>query len=445
MFRFFLQSTRTVAIGALVLVFGASTVLAAFTAPGVVGDINANIIGQADVLAVDPNATGPNFSGASSNVFLDSGTGAYSFDDNGAYLGNDILVMTQSGLSNNSGAGFSISISNGENGDGLGSDPNAHSSAYGYWAREPIMINGSDPSNTVAADPVFTDIGNSSGRLEDGNVIRFSVWVRQDAFSPQTVESNVPPIVKLEFWRDALSGNADFDPGQTNPDDGSRIFDTDQNDSALIDPADKKRTLDIDGIAGQTEPQVGQAWQQIVHTYEVDSKGTIKPGNVAWDVDPFGGNTSFVDGQDSAIVEDVTFVEEIRGVMFVGDFTGNPGDDLGDGSLWWDNALIEVFKDTTAEAAVGVLVSNPSPALEELAGDFDSDGDVDGFDFLVWQRGETAEGGSPAELADWETNYGTVLPLSGVLSSVPEPSTALLVLIGVLCLKRTGRHSPCRL
>ena len=443
MFRFSLQATRTIAIGALVVVVGSSTVFAAFTAPGVVKDINFNISGQADVLAGDPNAFGPNFS-PGSNVFADGSP--YFADDQGSYLSNDVLVVTQSGLGANNGAGISISVSNGENGDGLGSDPNAHTSAYGYWAVEPVTTNGSDPSNTFnggAPDPVFAAIGNSSGRLEDGNVIRFSVWVRQDAFSPQTVQSNVPPIIKLEFWRDALSGNADFDPGQTNPDDGSRIFDTDQNRSALIDPDDVARQLQIDpntACGGCTEPAVSQNWQQMVHTYQVDSKATIKSGNIAWDIDPFGGNTAFFDGQDPNVVEDVTFVEEIRATMFVGDFSGNPGNNLGDGALWWDNALIEVFKDPNAEAASDVLVSNPSPALDELAGDFNSDGSVDGLDFLVWQLGETPEGGSPAELAVWEANYGNVVTLSAAAAAVPEPSTALLVLIGILCLRPPPRR-----
>jgi len=64
------------------------------------------------------------------------------------------------------------------------------------------------------------------------------------------------------------------------------------------------------------------------------------------------------------------------------------------------------------------------------AGDFDNDGDVDGSDFLRWQRGDSPNNGSPGDLSDWETNYGTgVGPLSGLAASVgtiPEPSTAVL-------------------
>ena len=42
-------------------------------------------------------------------------------------------------------------------------------------------------------------------------------------------------------------------------------------------------------------------------------------------------------------------------------------------------------------------------------GNFDLDGDVDGFDFLKWQRGESPNPLSESDPADWEANYGTVI------------------------------------
>jgi hypothetical protein len=45
--------------------------------------------------------------------------------------------------------------------------------------------------------------------------------------------------------------------------------------------------------------------------------------------------------------------------------------------------------------------SNP---LVPLAGDFDADSDVDGADFLQWQRGELVA----EELNDWTANFGSV-------------------------------------
>ena len=58
-------------------------------------------------------------------------------------------------------------------------------------------------------------------------------------------------------------------------------------------------------------------------------------------------------------------------------------------------------------------------------GDFDADGDVDGQDFLKWQRDD----GSAAGLAEWQANYDSG-PLAGV-SSVPEPNTFALLGVAV--------------
>jgi hypothetical protein len=61
-----------------------------------------------------------------------------------------------------------------------------------------------------------------------------------------------------------------------------------------------------------------------------------------------------------------------------------------------------------------------------LPGDFDEDLDVDGRDFLIWQRGGSPDPFSAQDLADWQLAYGTSLsgPLSAV--SVPEPGTWML-------------------
>lgn len=378
-----------------------SKVFAAITAPGLVKDINVNLSGQPDVIAFDPNRQGENFS-PGVNAFASADGVPYGIDVNGSLNGNDVLVVTQSGFSNNTGAGFTIHVSNGENGKD-----------FSYTASPNGPVAGTNPSNIVAADPAFAAIGNPTGRLEDGNVVRFSVWVRNDALAPWTIEPQITPIVKLEFWREALSGNADFNGGITNPTYGSRIFDTDQNDLAIADPDGKKRLLDINGdgqwfYGTTTEPVPStEAWQQIVHTYTVNS---ISEG---WDI------------LDTPEVEDVTYVEEIRGVMFVGDYAGGAFGDPG--NLFWDNAMIEIFRDTAAEAASDVLVSNPSPLLDEGGGsaDFNGDGVVDGRDFLAWQRGGSPNSLSAGDLQLWQDAY-----VSGGLAavSVPEPSAVALML-----------------
>ena len=60
-----------------------------------------------------------------------------------------------------------------------------------------------------------------------------------------------------------------------------------------------------------------------------------------------------------------------------------------------------------------------------LAGDFDSDGDVDGADFLVWQRNT-----SVGNLSDWENNYGSTSTLAAS-TAVPEPNCFMLLGMGL--------------
>ncbi len=73
-------------------------------------------------------------------------------------------------------------------------------------------------------------------------------------------------------------------------------------------------------------------------------------------------------------------------------------------------------------------------------GDFDSDSDVDGNDFLVWQRDPNV-----GNLADWQTNYGNISTLASS-TAVPEPSSLALLLIGMFALRSNARATrPMRL
>ena len=74
--------------------------------------------------------------------------------------------------------------------------------------------------------------------------------------------------------------------------------------------------------------------------------------------------------------------------------------------------------------------------VPRLAGDFDEDGDVDGNDFLVWQRGGSPDPLSGADLAEWQSAYD-VPPLSTNSAAVPEPAAILLFAIALPALLTT--------
>jgi len=82
----------------------------------------------------------------------------------------------------------------------------------------------------------------------------------------------------------------------------------------------------------------------------------------------------------------------------------------------YDTALTQAEVDELAQVAPG------------LGGDFDGDLDVDGADFLEWQR----DLGDATNLGLWESNYGTPAPAIAAFAAVPEPSSLLLV--GVMAL-----------
>jgi formylglycine-generating enzyme required for sulfatase activity len=62
-----------------------------------------------------------------------------------------------------------------------------------------------------------------------------------------------------------------------------------------------------------------------------------------------------------------------------------------------------------------------------LPGDFDHDGDVDGRDFLLWQRGGSPSPLSPGDLSDWQGNYGVGQPLVATLADITPTDTALSI------------------
>jgi T5SS/PEP-CTERM-associated repeat protein len=90
-----------------------------------------------------------------------------------------------------------------------------------------------------------------------------------------------------------------------------------------------------------------------------------------------------------------------------------------------------------------------SQFLVSPSGDFDQDGDINGHDFLVWQRGGSPAPRSAGDLAAWRASYGaggaalaqraSLLDASSLI--VPEPSSLPLLALAAPALRRR-RHQP---
>jgi len=264
--------------------------------------------------------------------------------------------------------------------------------------------------------------------------------MRQDPNSPVVAEPNVEPVLKIELWKEALSGIADFN-AVAFPGGGDRIWDTDQNASnATFIGFNQSQASWVDmnnnGVVAGGKPLaislVTDEWRRVEATLIVDD-------------DPL--DTGLPEGgwAIGADIYDVSAVEEIRAVMFVGNF-GGP-DLTNGGSFFIDNLMVEVFADQTTMLAT----PNPNTAPVELAGllgDYNENDVVDAADYTVWRDnlgGGTAlpnDGGlgtpiGQAHYDQWKTNFGMLLPpgagaRSIGASAVPEPGTLLLAIGSVL-------------
>ncbi|MCA9230766.1 MAG: glycoside hydrolase family 18 protein [Planctomycetales bacterium] len=117
----------------------------------------------------------------------------------------------------------------------------------------------------------------------------------------------------------------------------------------------------------------------------------------------------------------------------VGDFTGasfpwllTANSSVGFDPVVTDLQLVSLYEAnyTISNIQIGAASHFFGPPLE---GDFDADGDVDGFDFLKWQRGETFDPLGMLDLGAWESGFGSPPPLAAAPVAVPEPSAAVLL------------------
>lgn len=129
-----------------------------------------------------------------------------------------------------------------------------------------------------------------------------------------------------------------------------------------------------------------------------------------------------------------------NGAVLTADFTGakNPfAFDIPDGATLAIHIEVEA---PLASEEVALDLLQVIGDFTSITGDFDLDGDVDGYDFLLWQRGGSPNPLSQSDLNAWQTNYGMVAPLSATSAIVPEPTSLALLMLGGLLALRSFRR-----
>ncbi|MGI9427775.1 MAG: hypothetical protein ACR2NM_03895 [Bythopirellula sp.] len=194
----------------------------------------------------------------------------------------------------------------------------------------------------------------------------------------------------------------------------------------------------------------------------IDSTGIGGAFALPFDQDAYGINLyiNSAFGSGAAIADHVQW--SIDGV------DNNSADERSDeaesGGVWTDQsewvATTALTQRIELTDLTGGILHGPGNYLvvEPATADFDSDGDVDGDDFLTWQDNSGLLSGATLEQGDangdgavndddlqvWNANYGQS---NGALVStlqVPEPSSSAIAIAGTLCFGLLMRRAPGR-
>jgi len=166
-----------------------------------------------------------------------------------------------------------------------------------------------------------------------------------------------------------------------------------------------------------------------------------------------GETLSYADNAFGGLNGPMGSVEYETGGFLLADFSDNQvvlvSDVTGDGDAL-DLGEVKLFADGF-NLPVGLV-----RLVEDFNADFDHDGDVDGVDFLTWQRGyglmgqtDNANGDANfdsvvngGDLAVWETQYATPPPLAAAAAAnaVPEPDSSALCLLAFVLIFSHRAH-----
>lgn len=135
----------------------------------------------------------------------------------------------------------------------------------------------------------------------------------------------------------------------------------------------------------------------------------------------------------------------------------NPSESVSLGKAFRVGGDVSMLTFQYRDLATGAFVTGEVVEVTgvDISADFDGDLDVDGADFLVWQRGfgltgQTNNSNGDADgngtvnsldLAEWQNQYGAGTPLASNATAIPEPISSSLLAIALVALN-LGNRKP---
>ncbi|MBN1853220.1 MAG: hypothetical protein JW829_10870 [Pirellulales bacterium] len=250
-------------------------------------------------------------------------------------------------------------------------------------------------------------------------------------------KANYPGVVDGVYFANTGDGGSVADWRAYSSD---KVVSYQDGDPQYTDPTRNNTGATYQVFGGHTAPDAQLAmFSQQTGTTQLGS------GGMTWhevEIDVIGGVVTWeVDGVLLATVDTAGFITPTGGNNIL----------FGHSDI---NATIST--DPNAFFMLFTLVDNivvEVAAAEEDNADFDSDNDVDGSDFLVWQKNFPISNGSAAQangdathdgnvnaddLAIWKTQFGTLAGV-GAMHAIPEPASVLLFILGALGLIPVAR------
>lgn len=173
---------------------------------------------------------------------------------------------------------------------------------------------------------------------------------------------------------------------------------------------------------------------ELESSYVFDSIGSLGPSAVISDAElfafdthfPFSGGANISPGIVANLLEfEVIASANARGRFGLYAIPGPGNSEWSDASepLFLRREFANVRDSGGIARLADILVAHP--------GDFDIDDDVDGTDFLLWQRGESFTSLNRQDLQDWSKDFGfNSCPTSTLAAIITLPEPGSLVLFG---------------